>query len=97
LAVVLLFGSIWATLEYYPLVVDWLRRDALLHGAALIALLVVDVFLILGLLAVGSARFGEDDEKCFGTFRGRRNYNGSPVGLFRIWINHMEGVGRKHR
>ena len=97
LAVALLFASVWATLEYYQQVVDWLRQDMLFNGALLIAALVLDVFLILGLLAVGSARFGEDDEKCFGTFRGRRNYNGSPVGIFRVWVNHMESVGKKHR
>jgi hypothetical protein len=97
LAVALLFGSIWATLTYYRDVADWLRHDPLLHGALLVGALVINVLLILGFLAVGSSRFGADEERCFGTFRGRRHYNGSPIGLFRTWINHMESVGKKHR
>lgn len=97
LALVLLFGSIWATIEFSPQVADWLRHDALLHSSLLVAALVVDVLLILGLLAVGSSRFGDDDERCFGTFRGRRHYNGSPVRWFNAWLSHMENVGKKHR
>jgi len=93
----LLFGSVGATVAYYSPVTDWLRHDVLLHGAILVAVLVVDVLLILGLLAVGSARFGEPNEKCFGTFRGRCNHNGSPLDAFRVWISHMENVGKKHR
>ncbi len=81
LALALLFATIWATVAYYQLVADWLRHDSLLHGTLLVAALVVDVLLILGFLAVGSARFGSEDERCFGTFRGRRHYNGSPFGL----------------
>lgn len=96
LAVALLFASIWATLAYYPLVSDWLREAPLLHGAYLVGALVLDVFLILALLAVGSARFGGSDERCFGTFRGRRNA-GSPLDAFGVWVKHMENVGKKHR
>jgi len=96
LAVALLFASIWVFLEYYPLIMDWLRANPLLNGALLVGALVVDVLLILGLLAVGSARYGSDEERCFGTFRGRRN-SSSPVSLFGAWVKHMENVGKKHR
>jgi hypothetical protein len=96
-AVALLFASVWVTLEYHQAMIAWLRHDAVLHGTLLVAALALDVFLILGFLAVGSARFGADNEKCFGTFRGRRNHNGSPVGIVNAWINHMESVGKKHR
>jgi hypothetical protein len=95
LAIVLLFASVWATLEYHLVVLKWLQRDAVLNGAILVAALAMLAFLILGFLAVGSARFGDDSERCFGTFRGRRG--GSPIGIFRVWINHMESVGKKHR
>lgn len=97
LAVALLFATVWATLQYHQMVLDWLRQDALLNGAIMIAVLVLDVFLILGFLAIGSARFGDDNEKCFGTFRGRRHHTGSPVGIFNAWLHHMENVGKKHR
>lgn len=96
LAVVLLFGSIWAFLAYYAPIMAWLYTNPPLHGAILVAALAVDVLLILGLLAIGSARFGGDDERCFGTFRGRRS-SASPVGVFGIWVRHMENVGKRHR
>jgi hypothetical protein len=96
LAIALLFVAVWATLEYHPVLLQWLQRNALLHGAVLVAVLGTLAFLILGFLAIGSARFGDDNERCFGTFRGRRN-SGSPLDIFRIWIRHMENVGKKHR
>jgi predicted Na+-dependent transporter len=96
LAVVLLFATVWAVLEYYQVVLEWWRHNMLLNSVILVAILALDVFLILGFLAIGSARFGEEDEKCFGTFRGRRN-SGVPGGVFRAWLNHMENVGKKHR
>jgi hypothetical protein len=95
LAIVLLFGSIWATLEYHPVLLAWVQRNVLLNSTLLIAGITIEAFLVLGFLAVGSARFGGENEKCFGTFRRRRD--GSPLDLFRIWINHMESVGKKHR
>jgi hypothetical protein len=97
LAVALLFASVWATVAYHREVADWLRHDMLLNSTVLIAVLVIDVLLILGLLAVGSSRFGDGDERCFGTFRGRRHYNGSPMRWFNAWVSHMENVGKKHR
>ncbi len=97
LAVLLLFATIWATVAYYRDLSTWLAHDWLLHGGLLIGAIVMISFLILGLLALGSSRYAEDDEKCFGTFAGRRNYNGSPVRWFSAWVSHMESVGKKHR
>jgi hypothetical protein len=96
LAIALLFTSVWATLEYHLLVLEWLQADSLVHGALLVIALGAIAFLILGFLAVGSARFGEDNERCFGTFR-RRSNSGSPLDFFRAWVNHIESVGKKHR
>jgi hypothetical protein len=96
LALTLLFGSIWATLRYHQAVTLWLQDNWVLHSALLVAALVADVFLILAFLAIGSARFGAEDERCFGTFRGRRN-GGSPIDAVRNWVLHMEHVGKRHR
>ena len=96
LAVVLLFASIWAVTQYYQVVSTWLLHDMLIRGAILIVGVVLVVLLIVALLAVGSARFSEDDERCFGTFRGRRNHTGA-TGIFSSWLSHMENVGKKHR
>ena len=96
LAVVVLFASIWGALQYYQIVMHWVQKNLILHGPLLIAGLIANVFLILALLAVGSARFGEEGERCFGTFRGRRS-GGSPIDVFRNWVLHMENVGKRHR
>ncbi len=96
LAVVLLFATIWAVTQYYQVVSVWLLHNVLLHGAILVAVVILDVFLIFALLAIGSARFGEDNERCFGTFAGRRNHTGGG-GIFSSWLNHLESVGKKHR
>jgi len=97
LALALLFATVWAVLEYHQVLLEWWRHNMALNSAILVAALVLDVFLVLGFLAVGSARFGDDDERCFGTFRGRRGTVGEPFGAFRAWLHHMENVGKKHR
>lgn len=96
LALVLLFATVWAVLSYHQQVLAWIATNVVLHTLLVVLALVVNAFLILGLLAVGSARFGEDDERCFGTFAGRRNFR-SKTGLFGAWIAHMENVGKRHR
>jgi len=97
LALVLLFATVWAVLEYHQVLLEWWSRSVVSNSAILIAALVLDVFMILGFLAVGSARFGDDGEKCFGTFRGRRNHQKNPFGVFSAWLHHMENVSKKHR
>ncbi len=96
LSVACLFALIWASLTYYEPVMHWVREHLLLHGVLLIAGLVGSVALIMGLLAVGSSRFGEENERCFGTFAGRRS-GASPINAVRNWVQHMENVGKRHR
>ena len=96
LAVALLFASVWATLQYHQPVLHWLSEDLVLRGPILAVGLAANAFAILALLAVGSARVGAEDERCFGTFRGRRTQHGAK-GAVRSWVEHMENVGKKHR
>jgi hypothetical protein len=96
LAVLLIFASVWAVLQYHQVVMEWWRQSPPMNSVILVAVLVLDVFLVLGCLAIGSARFGDDDEKCFGTFHGRRNSR-RPGSAFWAWLHHMENVGKKHR
>ncbi len=96
LALGLLFGSIWAIVANYQRVWAWIELDVPVNTSIVIAVLVLDVALILGFLAIGSARFGEDGERCFGTFRGRRTQHSS-TGMVSAWISHLENVGKKHR
>jgi hypothetical protein len=96
LAVLLLFASVWGTLQYYQPVLAWVGGNVLVRTPMLMAALALNAFAILGLLAVGSARYGGDDERCFGTFRGRRG-NHSARSPFSVWVRHMENVGKKHR
>jgi hypothetical protein len=83
------------TLEFYQPVIAWLSTDIMMRTPILGLGLAMNAFAILGLLAVGSARFG-DGEHCFGTFRGRRarHHERTPLSA---WVRHMENVGRKHR
>ena len=97
LAVLLLFGTLYLVTAYYSPVLSWMKTDAILHVPAVIGLLVLDVFLIFLFLNVGSSRFGEEEDGCFHTFRGRRAGSGSIGMMFNSWLHHMEQVGRKHR
>lgn len=92
----LLFASVWATLEYHQVVMQWLAGGYLLRMPLLMFALGLNAFSILALLAMGSSRFGADDERCFGTFAGRRTRHGA-TGVITGWIQHMENVGKKHR
>ncbi|ESQ14444.1 MAG TPA: cell division protein BolA [Chromatiaceae bacterium] len=96
LAVVLLFVSVWATLEFYQPTMHWLSGNYVLRVPLLMVGLGLNAFSILALLAVGSARYTDDDEPCFGTFPGRRTRHGAK-GVFVSWVDHMENVGKKHR
>ncbi len=96
LAVVLIFATVWATLYYYLDLMTWIRSNPLIYTPLLVAGLVVDALLIMVCLSIGSARADEEDERSFATFQGRRS-GASPIGAFRIWLHHMENVGRKHR
>lgn len=96
LAVGLLFASIWVTLAYYRPVLSWLGQDIVINGPLMVIGLAANAFLILGMLAVGSARFADGDERCFGTFRGRRSRHGDQ-GFVTSWVQHMENVGKRHR
>jgi hypothetical protein len=95
LAAGLLFASVWVTLEYHQPVLHWVEANALVRMPMLLIALALNALTILALLAVGSSRFGED-ERCFGTFAGRRTRHGS-TGALNGWIQHMESVGKKHR
>lgn len=79
LAVVLLFMSIVVALEYYQPAMHWLSGNYALRLPLLLVGLGLNALSILALLAVGSARFGEEEEseRCFSTFRGRRAQHGA--------------------
>ncbi len=95
LAVALLFASIAFALFYEREIVAWMGANLLLHVPLLIAALVLDVFLIFGLLCAGATRC--EDGACFRTFRGRRHGGPSIGSAFSNWVRHMEHVGKKHR
>jgi len=98
LAVGMLFGTIWAGVEYQQTLLGWMSENVILHGASIIAVIVLDVFLIILFLSIGSSRFSEEPgDKCFGTFRGRRRGGASVGKIFHSWLHHMENVNKKHR
>lgn len=101
LAVALLFTTIWVAIDYQNAIFSWARESIPLHGPAVILLLVLDVFLIIALLNIGSTRLegpGEPrSERCFGTFRGRRHGGLDLRTAFGHWVRHIEQVNKKHR
>lgn len=98
LAVILLFGSIWAGIQYQQTLLSWMSQNVILHGSAVILALIVDVLLIIMFLNIGSTRFSQDaSDDCFGTFRGRRRGGASLGKAFHSWLHHMENVNKKHR
>lgn len=96
MAVVLIFATVWASLHFYIDLMYWLRADPILNSVLLVAGFSLDAFLIMACLSIGSAQAGEADEPCFGTFQGRRS-GATPISAMRIWLHHMENVGKKHR
>ncbi|PLX60062.1 cell division protein BolA [Sedimenticola selenatireducens] len=101
LAVALLFSTILIVIDYQASIFSWTQQSILLHGPAVILLLVLDVFLIIMLLNIGSTRLeGPGDnqsDRCFGTFRGRRHGGFNLGTAFRNWVQHIEQVNKKHR
>ncbi len=95
LAVVLLFATVWLALQYHMMVLDWLARFPLLHLPVLMFGLVVEGFLIIGLLALGAERKPTDLD-CFRTFRGRRG-GGSPWGAPENWMQQLEQYLARHQ
>lgn len=98
LAVALLFSTIWFAIEFQTQIMEWAKANIIVHGSGVILALVVDVFLIIMFLNLGSARFSdEEDDSCFRTFRGRRHGGPSITTAFGNWIDHIEHVNKKHR
>lgn len=96
LAVALLFGTVWAALEYYQAITVWISHNVVLHTPAVVGAIALDVFLIFGFICIGSARCPEG-EGCFRTFRGRRHGSPGMGTALRNWIHHIENVGKSHR
>ena len=98
LGVALFFGTIWVAIDFQTLAFEWMKQNVILHGSAIIAALIFDVFLIFMFLNIGSSRFSEEgDDTCFHTFRGRRHGGPSLGAAFNNWLDHMEHVNKKHR
>ncbi len=97
LAVGLLFAAVWGILHYYALLSEWLKADILFHAPIAAIGGIGYIVLIFFLLALGSSRSTTDDERCFGTFKGRLHGAPSLGSAFRNWIEHIEHVGKRHR
>jgi hypothetical protein len=97
LAVVLLFGTLFMLLSNYAAIIGWIKTEAVIHVPLAIGILLTDLLFIYLCLNIGAARYAEDDEGCFHTFKGRRAGSGSIGIMFSNWLHHMEQVGRKHR
>ncbi|RLJ18552.1 cell division protein BolA [bacterium endosymbiont of Escarpia laminata] len=97
MAVALFFATLFLSLSYHSLILNWIMANVVVHGLLVVAGLVLDVALIFVFLNFGAARFSEEEEGCFHTFKGRRAGTGSLGLMFNSWLHHMEHVGKKHR
>lgn len=97
LAVALLFGTLYLVLAYHTSITGWLMKNVITNVPIAVALLLLDIVVMYMCLNIGAARYAEEDESCFHTFRGRRSGSGSIGMMFNNWLHHMEQVGRKHR
>ncbi|MGD2117504.1 MAG: hypothetical protein PVG66_04035 [Chromatiales bacterium] len=70
-AVILLFGSVWAIMQFHDVTLDWMHSSSLLQTSAAYGLLLADAVLIVSLLCFGPSCHS-DDKSCFSTFKGRR-------------------------
>lgn len=97
LAAALLFGTLYLGVAYYSPILNWILHDAMLYIPLAMGAIMLDIFLIFFFLNIGAARFADEDEGCFHTFKGRRAGSGSVGMMFNSWLHHMEHVGKKHR
>lgn len=98
LAVILFFASIWFGISFQQQIIEWVGINIILNGSLAILALVINVLLIFVFLNIGSSRFTEEEnDACFGTFRGRRHGGPSLGSAFKSWLHHMEHVNKKHR
>lgn len=97
-AILILFASLWLSIEYYSSVLIWLHGNTLLNVPLFLMGAAADITLILMLLSLGAAPNFAEDDKCFRTFAGRRQHQGSVIKVFDTWLNHMEKHNsHKHR
>ena len=98
LAVALLFTSIWFAIDYQTAIFHWMKDNVIIHGSLVVLAIVLIVFLIFAFLNIGSSRFTDDEnDRCFGTFKGRIHGGNSLGTAFKNWIDHIEQVNKKHR
>jgi uncharacterized membrane protein len=65
LAVGLFFGSLYLGATTYGSVTEWIKQDLFLHSMIILALLLLDVFLIFLFLNIGSARSPQKTKAAF--------------------------------
>jgi hypothetical protein len=87
----LLVLSVWFILEAQGAILAWVNRDLLFHGVSFAVLLLADVLLVLGLLALGFSECTDDERHCLFAYRGRRS-RVHPKAL-----NWMESLGSNPR
>ena len=96
LAVALLFATVWAALQYYDPLWNWIvHNNPLIAMPVVVAAAVLDVALTRReLRRVDGHERNRGDDAC----RGRR-HGGSPSlgSAFGHWVKHMERVGKVHR
>ena len=71
IAVILLFGSVFAIMQYHTVTLEWMLGHSLLENVLAYAFVLFDAVLIVSLLCFGPACHA-NNKACFGTFKGRK-------------------------
>lgn len=72
-AVFLLFGSVFAIMQYHSVTLEWMQGHSLLENVLAYAFVLLDAVLIVSLLCFGPACHA-NNKACFGTFKGRKRH-----------------------
>jgi|GEM_PF-1280015 len=91
LGVAMFIGSIWAVVDFNPLIQEWIFQNLLFHGLLFGAATMADVMLIFGFLCLGFSECDEVDKNCVHAYRGRRS------ALFPEVMHWVESLGKNPR
>lgn len=93
LGVGLLLGTVWLGIEYHAWLKAWLGQERLGRGLLLGTGILLDVFLIFGLLCLGFSECSEADRRCVYAYRGRRS---TVFPELTGWIHSLGHNPRRH-
>lgn len=85
----LFVATIWVSIDYQLVILDWIRDNVVVNLAILGAVSVVNLTLMFGSLCLGFSECSEADKNCLHAYRGR----GKGGKLFPEVLSIVDGLG----